>query len=56
MRLVLATSPNAVWWGGALVAGLIGAGFLLAGDRIPDKPLAATASKAPTGEPMPEAA
>ena len=36
---VLAYSPDAVWWGGALVAGLIGVGFLLVGDRIPDKPL-----------------
>ncbi len=39
---VLATSPNAVWWGGALIAAVIGAGFLLSGDRIPE-PLAATA-------------
>jgi MFS family permease len=53
---VLAYSPNAVWWGGALVAGVIGAGALLAGDRIPDKPLAATESKAPPGNPMPDAA
>ncbi|MBV9097280.1 MAG: MFS transporter, partial [Frankiaceae bacterium] len=30
---VLAYSPDAVWWGGALVAGAIGAGFLLVGDR-----------------------
>jgi MFS family permease len=53
---VLASSPDAVWWGGALVAGVIGAGFLLAGDRIPDKPLAATESRASPGDPMPEAA
>ena len=53
---VLAYSPNAVWWGGALVAGVISVGFLLVGDRIPDKPLAATESKAPPGDPMPEAA
>ena len=33
---VLATSPDAVWWGGALTAALIGAGLLLLGDRIPD--------------------
>jgi MFS family permease len=51
---VLATSPDAVWWGGALVAAVIGAGFLLSGDRIPE-PLAATASNAPGG-PTPEAA
>jgi hypothetical protein len=42
----LATSPDAVWWGGALVAAVIGAGFLLSGNRIPE-PLAATASNAP---------
>ncbi len=53
---VLAYSPDAVWWGGALVAGVVGVGFLLVGDRIPDKPLAATESKAPLGDPMPEAA
>jgi MFS family permease len=52
---VLAISPNAVWWGGALAAGVIGAGALLAGDRIPDAPLAATQG-APPGVPMPEAA
>jgi len=40
---VLAASPDTVWWGGAVVAGVIGAGFLLAGDRIPDRPLPATA-------------
>jgi MFS family permease len=39
---VLATSPDAVWWGGALVAAVIGAGFLLSGDRIPE-PLAVEA-------------
>ena len=50
---VLAVSPDAVWWGGALVAGAIGAGFLLAGDRVPGKPLAATESKVPPCDPMP---
>jgi len=49
---VLAYSPNAVWWGGALVTGAIGAGALLVGDRIPDKPLPAIESKAPLGNPM----
>jgi MFS family permease len=53
---VLAFSPDAVWWGGALVAGVIGAGALLAGDRIPDKPLASIESRAPPGNPMPDAA
>jgi MFS family permease len=33
---LLATSPDAVWWGGALAAALIGAGFLRLGDRMPD--------------------
>ena len=34
--VVLAASPDAVWWGGALVAAVIGLGFLLSGDRIPE--------------------
>jgi MFS family permease len=54
--VVLAYSPDAVWWGGGLVAAAIGAGFLFAGDRVPDKPLASTDSAAPPGDPMPEAA
>jgi MFS family permease len=33
---LLATSPDAVWWGGALAAALIGAGLLRLGDRVPD--------------------
>jgi MFS family permease len=53
---VLAYSPNAVWWGGALVAGVIGASALLAGDRIPDKPLVATESTVLPGDPIPDAA
>jgi hypothetical protein len=53
---VLGYSPDAVWWGGALFAGVIGRGVLLVGDRIPDKPLAAPESKASPGDPMPEAA
>ena len=53
---VLAYSPNAVWWGGALVAGVIGAGALLVGDRLPDEPLVAAESKAPPRDPMPEPA
>ena len=52
--VVLAYSPDAVWWGGGLVVAVIGAGFLFAGDRVPDKPPASTES-AP-GDPMPEAA
>ena len=33
---LLATSPDAVWWGGALVLALTGAGCLWLGARIPD--------------------
>jgi MFS family permease len=33
---LLATSPNAVWWGGAVTVALTGAGLLRLGDRIPD--------------------
>ena len=54
--VLLSSSPDAVWWGGALIAAVIGAGFLLAGDRIPDAPLAATPSNRGPGDPMPEAA
>ena len=39
--VVLATSPDAVWWGGALVAAVIGAGFLLSGDRIDQRTIPA---------------
>jgi hypothetical protein len=33
---LLATSPDAVWWGGALAVALTGAGLLRLGNRIPD--------------------
>ena len=33
---LLATSPDAVWWGGALAVALTGAGLLRLGDRVPD--------------------
>jgi MFS family permease len=33
---LLATSPDAAWWGGALAVALTGVGFLRLGDRIPD--------------------
>jgi hypothetical protein len=33
---LLATSPDAVWWGGALAAALTGAGLLRLGDPIRD--------------------
>jgi MFS family permease len=33
---LLATSPDAIWWGGALTLALVGAGLLRLGDRIPD--------------------
>lgn len=53
--VLLARAPDAIWWGSALVAAVIGAGFLVAGDRIPDHPVATTASNAP-GDRTPEAA
>jgi predicted MFS family arabinose efflux permease len=34
--LLLQTSPDAIWWGGALAAALAGAVLLRLGDRIPD--------------------
>ncbi len=46
---LLATSPDTVWWGGALITALIGAGFLLSGDRIPE-PLAVAAGVPDVGE------
>ena len=52
--VVLAISPDAVWWGGALVAAVIGAGFLLSGDSIPE-PLAVQTG-APAVEEGPRAA
>jgi MFS family permease len=33
---LLATSPDAVWWGGALALALTGVGLVRLGDRIPD--------------------
>ena len=48
--LLLQTSPDAVWWGGALAAALAGAFLLRLGDRIPD-PLHEPPSRlAPTPE------
>ena len=41
---LLATSPDAVWWGGALALAVTGAGFLRLGHRIPD-PLLQTKSQ-----------
>lgn len=42
--VLLATSPNAIWWSAALAMALTGAGFLRLGDRIPD-PLMPTRSR-----------
>jgi MFS family permease len=42
--VLLATSPDAVWWGGALALAVTGAGFLRLGHRIPD-PLLPTKSQ-----------
>jgi MFS family permease len=47
---LLATSPDAVWWGGALTVALTGAGLLRLGDRIPD-PLLQTQCPAPHAAP-----
>ena len=33
---LLATSPNAIWWSGAIAMALTGAGFLRLGDRVPE--------------------
>jgi hypothetical protein len=41
---LLATSPDAVWWGGALTLALTAAGFLRLGHRLPD-PLLQTKSQ-----------
>jgi hypothetical protein len=41
---LLATSPDAVWWGGAVTLALTAAGFLRLGHRIPD-PLPHTKSQ-----------
>jgi MFS family permease len=41
--VLLGTSPDAIWWGGAFVLALTGAGFLRLGNRIPD-PLLPTKS------------
>jgi predicted MFS family arabinose efflux permease len=40
---LLGTSPNAVWWSGALALALTGVGFLRLGNRLPD-PLVPTTS------------
>jgi MFS family permease len=41
--VLLATSPNAIWWSGAITMALTGVGFLRLGTRIPD-PLLPTTS------------
>jgi MFS family permease len=48
---LLATSPDAVWWGGALTAALVGAGSLRLGDRIPDPLLPARCPPPPAVSP-----
>jgi MFS family permease len=49
---LLATSPDAVWWGGALTLALTAAGFLRLGHRIPD-PLLQTKSQPLQAAPEP---
>ena len=34
--VLLGTSPDTIWWGGALALALTGVGFLRLGNRIPD--------------------
>ena len=34
--VLLGTSPDTIWWGGALALALTGAGFLRLGNRLPD--------------------
>jgi hypothetical protein len=41
--MLLAASPDAIWWGGAFALALTGVGFLRLGSRIPD-PLLPTKS------------
>jgi MFS family permease len=48
--LLLQTSPDAIWWGGALAAALAGAALLQLGDRIPDAPRQAPSTLAPAPE------
>ena len=45
---LLATSPDAVWWAGALVLALTSAGLLRLGDRIPDPLVRAKAAPVQT--------
>jgi len=53
--VLLQTSPDAIWWGGALAALLAGAVLLQLGDRIPD-PLLQQAPSTLTPAPAPEPA
>jgi MFS family permease len=50
--VLLGTSPDTIWWGGAAALAVTGAGFLRLGHRIPDPPHAT----APRLESAPEAA
>jgi len=45
--VLLGTSPNAIWWGGAFAMALTGAGFLRLGNRIPDPLLPAESPRLP---------
>jgi MFS family permease len=49
--LLLQTSPDAIWWGGALAVLLAGVVLLRLGDRIPDPLLEAPSGLAPAPEP-----
>jgi MFS family permease len=55
--VLLQTSPDAIWWGGALAALLAGVVLLQLGDRIPDplhQPLSTPAPTPPPPAPAPE--
>ena len=45
--VLLGTSPDTIWWGGALALALTGAGFLRLGNRIPDPLMPAKAPPLP---------
>ena len=54
--LLLQSSPDAIWWGGAIAALLAGAVLLQLGDRIPDPLQRARSAPAPPPAPEPELA
>jgi MFS family permease len=51
--VLLGTSPESIWWGGAVAMALTGAGFLRLGDRIPDPLLPKSPPQPVESEPAP---